>query len=454
MAFSYPNTPVLSKVQIGGQTYYLKDADARAILDAAITAWDYTDPTALTTAGAVKQYVDSQIETIPEFDAVVSTNAATTPEGVTWDDHGTTITGTLEASDATFHKIYLVPSDKAQAGTYVEYITLRTGSSPNYTYSWEQVGSTDIDLKDYLKDTATVAGVAFGNDQAITVAELEASTALNLKALAHKDSASTTLNDYATGITGASYTPAGDVSVQLSQTSTGATITSTAYTPEGTVGLTQTTNTTVTYDKVNSSVAITAQAAGGGEATYTPSGSVEVTTVTVTPATGTAATVTSAGTAYELSGGSVTHAADTTSSFATAGVIASVGENETLILSSATTTNAVTAVGAITYTSPTLNGALPTFGTQNVVTGITSATATATFTGEGTILTGEASTTAVGATVTQPVFTAAFTGTERADAIVTAVNYDKATLSSATFAGTSATITPTLTTGDKVVTVS
>ena len=34
MAFTYTNAPVLSKVKIGEQYYYLKDADVRAILDA------------------------------------------------------------------------------------------------------------------------------------------------------------------------------------------------------------------------------------------------------------------------------------------------------------------------------------------------------------------------------------------------------------------------------------
>ena len=33
MAQTYTNTPVLSKVKIGEQTYWLKDADVRAILD-------------------------------------------------------------------------------------------------------------------------------------------------------------------------------------------------------------------------------------------------------------------------------------------------------------------------------------------------------------------------------------------------------------------------------------
>ena len=33
MAQTYVNTPALSKIKLGTQTYYLKDADVRAILD-------------------------------------------------------------------------------------------------------------------------------------------------------------------------------------------------------------------------------------------------------------------------------------------------------------------------------------------------------------------------------------------------------------------------------------
>ena len=33
MANTYANTPVLSKVKIGSQIYYVKDADVRALLD-------------------------------------------------------------------------------------------------------------------------------------------------------------------------------------------------------------------------------------------------------------------------------------------------------------------------------------------------------------------------------------------------------------------------------------
>ena len=99
-----------------------------------------------------------------------STNAADTPYGVVWHDGATEITGTLVASADTKGFFYLVPDDHA-AGKDIwdEYITIEEGTTPNITYSWERMGSTDIDLDDlgdlaYLdtvtlnKDTATVLG--------------------------------------------------------------------------------------------------------------------------------------------------------------------------------------------------------------------------------------------------------------------------------------------------------
>ena len=98
--------------------------------------------------------VDSRIkalEELPTFDTVVSTNAATTPAGVTWDD----VTGTLVASNDTMHMIYLVPASRSgqSVNTYAEYITVKNGNK----YTWEKVGDTSTDLTGYVK-TITVNG--------------------------------------------------------------------------------------------------------------------------------------------------------------------------------------------------------------------------------------------------------------------------------------------------------
>ena len=60
------------------------------------------------------------------------------------------------ASADTFGlKIYLVPSAEPQAQNIKdEFITVRSGSEGAYTYSWEQIGSTAIDLSDYVTEDA------------------------------------------------------------------------------------------------------------------------------------------------------------------------------------------------------------------------------------------------------------------------------------------------------------
>lgn len=92
------------------------------------------------------------------FDVIKATNAANTPYGVTWDNAGTTVTGTLVASADTFHKVYLVPASGGSApNSYDEYITTKDSSTTPVTYGWEKLGSISVDLTGYAK-SVTVNG--------------------------------------------------------------------------------------------------------------------------------------------------------------------------------------------------------------------------------------------------------------------------------------------------------
>ena len=113
----------LSKIKVSNTVYNIKDAQARADLltllgshalealkDAAwlddLSSLDNlpaADEGKLPNAKAVKDYVDSMIETIPEFDVVV-------------------VSGDLPtASEDTFHKIYLqAATSPAQPNLYKE----------------------------------------------------------------------------------------------------------------------------------------------------------------------------------------------------------------------------------------------------------------------------------------------------------------------------------------------
>lgn len=421
MAQTYANNDnVLSKVKFGNTTYYIKDAAARAILDTfgnatlkdvALTIADGGE--GLVTADQVYDFVLDQVGDLGEVLNLLSAS-----------DH------TAVASPAKGD--FVVESDGKE--------WLYDGKA------WREVGSENA----YVLKSFEIAGIDMADD--ITKGELQ--QALELGALAYKDSGSikvTTIDSFNSFTTGA----AGSYNVSSTPVSVPATYDALDVTPAGSVTIEAGTAAAASYDKTTS-VAISAAApvAGTSVANYTPSGSVTVTSVTVTPSTASVATVTDSGTAYQLTDGSVSQANDTTSAFATEGVTVSIDANdsEMLVFTAASTSNAVTASGAVTYTKPTLSGSLPTFGSESVVTGITSASADASFSGDGTVLSANPTYTATAATMTQPTFTGSFSGTSKSVTPSVATTVSAAgTDGSVTVA--SETITPSATSTEKTVSV-
>lgn len=56
------------------------------------------------------------------------------------------------AAASTMYKIYLIPSsNSATNNAKDEFITIRSGTEGSYTYSWEQIGSTTVDLSNYVQ---------------------------------------------------------------------------------------------------------------------------------------------------------------------------------------------------------------------------------------------------------------------------------------------------------------
>lgn len=86
------------------------------------------------------------------------------------------------ASAATYFNdckvIYMLQQSGSKVGDYYqEYITIRTGTDPNYTYSWELIGDTKIDLSGYVPTSRTIAGV----DLVDNITKSELLTALNVE---------------------------------------------------------------------------------------------------------------------------------------------------------------------------------------------------------------------------------------------------------------------------------
>lgn len=187
-----------------GNTYNIKDAQSRSdlltllgshiLIALGAAAWMSQDSsvtaggTGVVAGGAIKSYVDSAIAAISKFQAIVCPAVASQiPQGAVYVDGTTSIVGTMAASEDTSMKIYFVLSNPTGGDKkYKEWMTIQETSGEITSYRWEEIGDTQIDLSDYVKKTTKIAGVDLEND--ITVEEL--STALNLKALSHKDSVS------------------------------------------------------------------------------------------------------------------------------------------------------------------------------------------------------------------------------------------------------------------------
>lgn len=411
MANTYVNTPVLSKVKIGDQIYYLKDAEVRALLDTYGAAVTYNVDAAvaengegLITAGAVHKYVTQYVTDI--------TGSAMTFLGI------------KDELPATGN-----PGEVVIVGT-AEYVY---ADGKWNLYGDEGIYATiaGVDAA-YVKKTLTIAGINL--EDAITADELK--SALGLKALAYKDSASGEVT-VVTGVKDASYTPAGDVGTTLSHTSTAMESAGT-FTPAGTVSgnVTAAGAVSIARDDVNG---------------VQVSGTVSAPSVTVTPTTAQVQHIDSVGTlpSYTAAQYVAPSVSEKSAQFASEGVVAAIDgtDAEMLVFSAAGKATALTETGfnAGSYTAAEFSaGTLPKLGdAQTVVTGIEKAEASApTFTGDK-----------FGATFagSQVAITAEFKGTE-GDVSVSG-NYDKATSAASSFTGTEATISHEVTSEAKTVTV-
>lgn len=443
----------ISKLQLtNGTVVNLKDATARANISTLIgshalealgaAAWKALAASisdsdeGLASAAQVKSYVDSVVETIPSFDVVVVTELPT-------------------ASADTFHKIYLIAG--GVSGSYTEYITIRSGSDPSYTYSWERVGSLDADFTAYVKKTTTIATIDLNDN--ITTQELQEALGLHNLAYANTASGSTTLQTI-DSITMDSVTVAGNAAV--THTSANATLTKGDYTPAGSVSITADAGGTqisgsvskpdVDVDDSATDTFVKSLKAGTEDAASFTEG-----TFTANTPTSLDLTKFNGGSAATWTGASHTAASlgnATKSAFATEGITAALDSTDTemLVFTAAGTSNAVTEQG--TFTPDTVDfgtfdgGTAASLATGFYTPGVAASKAADTFTAKKLPVvdgTGSAVTAVTAALHEAPTFTgdkfkATFTGTEAANILVTGVAYDKADATAAF----SETVTPTV----------
>lgn len=401
----------ISKIKLAnGTTVDIKDAGGRANVTTLLgghalealgaAAWKAVAANisgdGLVDASVVKAYVDSQVGQIHNFDVVI-------------DAAGTGAGPSVTASADTMYKIYLVPSDDAAAGSYVEYITIRSGEADAYTYTWEAIGNTKMNLSGYVSTSTTIATIKL--DHNITVAELQ--TALNLGGMAYADKAngSTTL-ETVDSITMDSMTVAGNATV--TSKAADATLTKGDFTPAGTVSA-------PTVSLTSTEKTFATGLTGGKAASFTEGA--------FTPAAFQDGFYT-AGAAASWTGKEYvapTMGNATTGKFASEGIVATVGtgeDSETLIFSAAVTADAVTAQGEFNAGSVnfgTFDGGKATVIDTTKFSGGSKAKDTFSANVLQTVET-DIVNNVIAATATAPTFT----GTKSEGVLVTGVSYEKA----------------------------
>lgn len=376
--FDPKNLPVISKLTIGEKTYYLKDAEARELLATLGTA---AKKDVAAGVGADEQ----GLVTGAQVQAVIA--------GISGSMH-------FRGVVASFDDI----TDPAAGDVIIigvkEYVY---GGEPA---TWHELGDESI----YALKTVTI-----GTQNLSANINLDTlATDMGLGKLAKKDSATGTVVGQTISGVKATGNITGSIAVALNQTATAATLAKSAYTPAGEIAADVT---------ATGKVAIAKDAENGVQI----SGSVSAPTVTVTPATDSIKKVTSVGTLPTKAADIFTANGDDTF---TAGSKAAWSANvddasETLSFSFTANDLPTFKQGAkASYTEGAFDaGSLPTLAAEGtaVVTGITSATATApVFTGDkfAATFTGDKNT-----------VNASFTGTEVQ--VVSGVTYDKATVNAA-----------------------
>lgn len=376
--FNPVNVPVISKLTIGEKTYYLKDAEARELL--------------ATLGTAAKKDVAAGVSA-QEQGLVTGAQVQAAIAGISGSMHFRGVfASTAEVTDPAAGDVIIVGVK--------EYVY---GGEPA---AWHELGDESI----YALKTVTI-----GQQNLSANINLDTLAAdMGLGKLAKKDSATGTVAGQTISGVKATGTVTGSINVALAQTATPATLAKSAYTPAGNIAADVT---------ATGKVSIAKDAENGVQI----SGSVSAPTVTVTPATDSIQKVTSVGELPSKANDIFTpNGDDTFTAGSQAAWSANVDEpSETLSFSFTANTLPTFKQGAkASYTEGAFNaGSLPTLAAEGtpVVTGITSATATApVFTGD------KFAATFIG---DKNTVNASFTGTEVQ--VVSGVTYDKATVDAA-----------------------
>ena len=352
---------LLSKIEIGGKVYEIKDLIARENIGAlsagldAIAADLAAKHAALTAEdAAIRSYVDAQVGAINKFDVHVMQAGEALPE----------------ASAETMYILYLKPETDAASGSYVEYITVKNGD----TYAWEAIGSTKMDVTGFVTSDALADALAdYTKTADFGDLAMKDEADLDLKALAHKESATGTVaGETISGIKATGNT-AGSINVELQATekeiaSNG------KYTPAGTVAG------TVTIPEHNVPVVLSGNDVAATVATGT--GNVQA-PVSFTPTSGNVVTSATQGTQASFVEGEFTAATlgyeAVEANYATEGIVGSVADECLTFTAAGVAALSASKINSFDGGSKAADtfvaNSLPEFGTGSALTAITDAVA-------------------------------------------------------------------------------
>lgn len=232
---------LLSQINIGGVLYDIKDAAAREQIAGLVeAAKGYMKTTGqFADDAAVKAYVDAQVGAINKFDVAIVDTLPT-------------------ASAETMFILYLVKNSDAASGYYVEYITIDNGEDAETRYTWEAIGSTKMDV------------TGFVTKEALTETLKSYEKIENLGELAYKDNASGTVAGETISGVKATGKAAGSIDAALGYEAT-AISSNGKFTPAGKV-----TGTAKDVDAITVTVSNADADATLSTADYTPAGDVSV----------------------------------------------------------------------------------------------------------------------------------------------------------------------------------
>lgn len=151
---------VIESIAVGDEDVQISNKKARIVPDSAPTQ----DSTRLATSGGIFTAINNVITSLANYYLKTETYSKSEVNALVAaiKQFSYQVAETLPtASEDTMYIMYLIPSGNPEVQNVKdEFITVRSGVEGSYTYSWEQIGSTALDLSGYSTTEEMNAAIA------------------------------------------------------------------------------------------------------------------------------------------------------------------------------------------------------------------------------------------------------------------------------------------------------